>query len=164
MTQWLTCFLIAIALFTFQQKFLSKAASLIGISLISVGVLQIQFVAVEGWKIPQQMEIKRVNAYLTLEKCNEASYVKSSLWSDLRPIKVSHDEFGIPSTFPSWATSSYANFYCMQIGADSKKFTLIDRENETYSSQKVLDFHLILREKNKQSNLRLRILFKRRLP
>ncbi len=93
------------------------------------------------------MEIRQITEAISAEDCKSAVHVRSSSWDDLAPSKVSYDEFGIPSTFPSWVSVPYAKFYCSSLGVSTNELQLISSSESEGQTEidSVIDFHEILK-------------------
>lgn len=122
------------------------AVSALSILALVVSYVQIESVAVESWKNTQEQELKLISNYISKKSnCSKTKFVIPSTWDSLRPERVSYDEFGIPSTFPTWATIPYLEFTCHQFDSTLNPLVSISsRENTVGLEDKTLNLVEVL--------------------
>lgn len=145
--QWISLFWATLCIvFLLKRKFLTRdlyKISSLGLATL-LAITQVNYVAVLGWKNPQERELRIIREALTATKCEKIRFVRPSHWSDLNTLKLSFDEFGLPSTYPVWSVIPLTKLICLESGVKLSELEILNVELET--GDELVDFSQILND------------------
>lgn len=126
-------------------KHKSSVSLILASILIASTAFQVSHLAVNSWKIPNEIEMTLIRSSLDQEVCSYSKYLVPSSLSDSLTGSYSYDEFGRPSTYATWAISPIVEMVCKEKGVEVLDLKIINRsEVADFATNEVVDFGSIL--------------------
>ena len=101
---------------------------LVNTLVLSITLSSGLYSTIVGWKNPQLREISIATSSISKVDCLSLRYVRPSGWQQSLGKYSSMDEYGIPSTTPSWSALSFTKFICKEKGYSlNQEVEIIDR-------------------------------------
>lgn len=139
----------AISMFKYFTFGSAKSVILARLLIILILSTNSIYLAKIGWRDPQMLEIAVATKSITAAECKSVKSIRPSGWQQALGKFVSMDEYGIPSSTPTWSVKSFTNFICKEKGINlPNDVVIVDRKeipNED-PEKDVIDFQQILNE------------------
>ena len=146
MPQWLLCFFMFYGLFRILKNISIRFVTHFLMILCLIGSTLNGIFLATLWKQPQLAEINLAKASLSSEDCRSAKAIRPSGWQDSIAKYVSMDEFGLPSSTPTWSVAGLTRFICREKNVEIGNLVILSRKTpaEKNIDPEVIDYGSIL--------------------